>query len=73
MEHIYFAGAHLEQAVNEAEVIVAVMQDRSFEEFRDKVEVELELSKELLDKINLFYEPVKVRNLPYLIFNKKII
>ncbi|XP_047502805.1 laminin subunit alpha-like isoform X1 [Penaeus chinensis] len=56
------AGAHLEQAINEAEIIVAVMQDRNFEEFRDKVEVELELSKELLDKINLFYEPVKEHN-----------
>lgn len=53
------AGAHLEQAINEAEIIVDVMQDRNFEEFRDKVEVELELAKELLDMINQFAEPVK--------------
>lgn len=45
------------------------MQDRNFEEFRDKVEVELELAKELLDMINQFAEPVKVRNSPYRFLN----
>lgn len=62
MNHFYITGAHLEQAINEADIIVAVMRDRNFEEFRDKVEVELELAKELLDKITSSFEPVKVRS-----------
>ncbi|XP_069164876.1 laminin subunit alpha isoform X2 [Procambarus clarkii] len=52
-------GAQLEQAIREAESVVEKMEKRSFEGQRDKVEVELEKAKEMLDNIQTFYDPIK--------------
>ena len=58
-------GAQLEQAIHEAEDIVIGMQGRNFRVNRDKAEVELEISKEWLDRIGNFHKPVKVMLLLY--------
>lgn len=55
-----FSGAELGQAISEAEGIVAEMELRNFEGQNDKVEVELEHAKELLEKMQNFFTPVKV-------------
>ncbi|CAL4059747.1 unnamed protein product, partial [Meganyctiphanes norvegica] len=52
-------GAQIGQAIKEAESIVALMQKRSFDEQRDKVDVELEHAKEILERMRSFYGPIK--------------
>ncbi|XP_071537849.1 laminin subunit alpha isoform X2 [Panulirus ornatus] len=52
-------GAQLEQAIHEAEAVVAEIEKRNFEGQRDKVEVELEKAKEMLENMKAFYDPIK--------------
>ncbi|XP_069958976.1 laminin subunit alpha isoform X2 [Cherax quadricarinatus] len=52
-------GAQLEQAIREAEILVEEMEKRNFEVYQDKVEVELEKAKEMLENIATFNYPVK--------------
>lgn len=61
-----FSGAELGQAISEAEAIVAEMELRNFEGQNDKVEVELEHAKELLEKMQNFFTPVKVCSIHFM-------
>ncbi|XP_064094479.1 laminin subunit alpha-like isoform X2 [Macrobrachium nipponense] len=54
-------GAQLEQAIHEAEDIVDRMRQRDFSPFGDKAEVELEISKEWLERMEGFFNPVKAQ------------
>ncbi|MPC52271.1 Laminin subunit alpha [Portunus trituberculatus] len=53
-------GAELEQAISEAEAIVADMEIRDFGGQNDAVELELELAKEILENMKNLLDPVKV-------------
>lgn len=67
--HDIFSGAELGQAISEAESIVAEMELRNFEGQNDKVEVELELAKELLESMQNFFTPVKVCSFHCVVFD----
>uniref|UniRef100_A0A0P4VVW3 Laminin subunit alpha n=1 Tax=Scylla olivacea TaxID=85551 RepID=A0A0P4VVW3_SCYOL len=55
-------GAELEQAISEAEAIVADMKIRDFDGQNDAVELELELAKEILENMENLFNPVKAQN-----------
>lgn len=61
MLHIISIGAELEQAINEAEDIVAYMERQDFGSQNDAVELELELTKEILENVKNLFNLVEVR------------